>query len=53
MGEPLESSRGSKAVPRIPWVPLILLVGTVFLFWVYPYQCDKGGVKVEFSDSPK
>lgn len=31
-----------------PWWPLILLIVSVYLFWVLPYQREDKGVQVEF-----
>lgn len=33
---------------RFPWWPLILLIASVYLFWVLPYQRGKQPVRVEF-----
>lgn len=34
---------------RFPWVLLVLLLGTAYLFWVLPRQLPDEPVKVEFA----
>lgn len=36
---------------RFPWIPLILLLGTIYLFWVLPRMMPAKPVKVEFGNS--
>lgn len=33
---------------RFPWLALILLLGSIYLFWIYPYQMGDRPVEVEF-----
>ncbi|HXH60151.1 MAG TPA: hypothetical protein VNI20_02205 [Fimbriimonadaceae bacterium] len=33
---------------RFPWWPLVLLLLSIYLFWVLPYQRGDRPVKVEF-----
>ncbi len=33
---------------RFPWLLLLLLIGSVYLFWVMPYQRGDRPVQVEF-----
>jgi hypothetical protein len=35
--------------PKFPWVALFVLLVTLYLFWVLPYQVGSPPVKVEFS----
>ncbi|HRI43361.1 MAG TPA: hypothetical protein PLL78_05615 [Fimbriimonadaceae bacterium] len=33
---------------RFPWLPLVLLLVSLYLFWVLPHQLGDRPVKVEF-----
>ena len=47
------SSQAVKAPKRrqgFPWLALIVFLGTVYLFWILPYQLGDKPVDVEFSD---
>ena len=46
----LESRKRDKG--RFPWWPLVLLLASIYLFWVLPYQRGSQPVKVEF-EQPK
>lgn len=35
---------------KFPWLPLVLFLGTLFLFWVLPGQLGEKPIQVEFSD---
>ncbi|MFY9233014.1 MAG: hypothetical protein WAO58_00980 [Fimbriimonadaceae bacterium] len=49
---PIEA--GYRRRRRFPWLLFLLLLGSVYLFWVFPnYQMDLSKVKVEFSNSPQ
>lgn len=40
--------RQAPAKRRFPWLPLILLLGSIYLFWILPYQLGDRPVEVEF-----
>ncbi|HMS56607.1 MAG TPA: hypothetical protein PKA27_14530 [Fimbriimonadaceae bacterium] len=33
---------------KFPWLPLVLLLSSVYLFWILPFQWGEQPVKVEF-----
>lgn len=35
---------------RFPWLPLVLLLGTIYVFWVLPAQLGDRPVKVQFDE---
>lgn len=37
---------------RFPWLLLILLLGSIYVFWIMPYQRGDRPVQVEFA-TPK
>ncbi|MBL8040805.1 MAG: hypothetical protein JNM04_05610 [Chthonomonas sp.] len=38
MPKRLSEPSTSRSAARIPWVALILLVASIYIFWVAPYQ---------------
>jgi hypothetical protein len=40
-----------EAPKRFPWVPLVLLVASVILFWVVPALTDEPQVEVVFEET--
>ena len=49
-GKPRVKSAGKKSDP-FPWVLWLVLLGSIYLFWVLPHQLPKAPVKVEYDDS--
>lgn len=37
---------------RFPWLPLLALLGTIYIFWVLPYQLGDRPIEVEFANKP-
>jgi len=35
---------------RLVWVPLLLLLASIYLFWIYPALRKDAPVKVEFAE---
>lgn len=35
---------------RFPWIPLLALLGTIYLFWVLPHQLGDRPIDVEFTN---
>jgi hypothetical protein len=46
----LESKKRDRR--RFPWWPLVLIVASIYLFWVLPYQQREREVEVKF-EQPK
>jgi cell division septal protein FtsQ len=40
----------AKAKPRFPWLLLLVLLATVYLFWILPHQLGPRPVQVEFGE---
>ncbi|MFW5697732.1 MAG: hypothetical protein ACOCX1_04150 [Fimbriimonadaceae bacterium] len=40
-----------EAPKKLPWVPLVLLVASVILFWVVPALTDEPQVEVVFEET--
>lgn len=39
-------------VKKFPWLLLILLLGSLYVFWVLPFQLGSRPVRVEFEPLP-
>ena len=39
--------------PPFPWVLLLLLLGSVYLFWILPVQLGPRPIQVDFVPAPK
>ena len=48
--DPSHTKRSQKQDPSIPWMPLLLLLISIYLFWILPVQWGDAPVRVEFAD---
>ena len=39
--------------PKFPWLLLLALIATVYIFWILPYQLGPRPVRVEFAGNDK
>ncbi len=45
------AERNSKASPKkkaFPWIVFVLLLATIYIFWIYPLQKSRPSVEVTF-----
>ena len=44
--------KAPKRKPKFPWLALIVLIASIYVFWVLPSQLGDKPVDVEFSSKP-